>query len=180
MLFFQPWVARFQRETARNTVFPNPTRILHHETRRVGRGGGGEEWIVERGVTRVAWDDCVTRSEICVGRLEVDDGGGRAVVESKFLRAINFGEVVWRRRGNFVRGKNEEEGNMKIRGRDYGLEFVFDNFNSNLWSWKEIEKCEDFFKFNSDDSIFGWKFRFKSSVIIRYNKLILKCEMNKV
>lgn len=88
--------------------------------------------------------------------------------------------MVWRRRGNFVRGKNEEEGNMKIRGRDYGLEFVFDNFNSNLWSWKEIEKCEDFFKFNSDDSIFGWKFRFKSSVIIRYNKLILKCEMNKV
>lgn len=52
----------------------------------------------------------------------MDDGGGRAVVESKFLRAINFGEVVWRRRGNFVRGKNEEEGNMKmLRGRDYGF-----------------------------------------------------------
>lgn len=82
MLFFQAWVVRFQRETARNIVFPNPTRILHHETR---REGGREEWIVERGVTRVAWDDCVKRSEICVGRLEVD-GAGRAVVESKFLR----------------------------------------------------------------------------------------------
>lgn len=179
MLFFQPWVARFQRETARNTVFPNPTRILHHETRRVGRGGGGGRmncWKRSHAsrmgrLCYAEWNMCRSVGSgwwwwSCCGRIEISTC-------YKFWRSGLEKARKFCKREEWGGGKYEDVARKGL----WFLEFVFGNFNSNLWSWEEVGKFEDVFKFN--DCIFGWKFQFKSS-IIRYNKLILKCGMNKV